>query len=153
MGRPLFCGSNDADQVSRIFKVIGTPNADSWPSMSSMPKYSSNLQLYPGKKLSQILPRLGPVGLDLLERLLQPDPGKRISAREAMRHPYFTDLQGVSVQAARWIPHSRPARRSSSSTSSTYARCSSSSSASTRSTDRGSRSSSRRPQPTEPTCS
>jgi len=53
--------------------------------------------VYPGKKLSQLLPRVGQLGLDLLERLLQPDPGKRISAREAMKHPYFGDLQGVSA--------------------------------------------------------
>ena len=98
MGRPLFCGSNDGDQVNRIFKILGTPGADTWPSMTSMPKYNPALPLYPGKKLSQILPRLGGVGLDLLERLLQPDPGKRVSAREAMKHPYFADLQGVTVQ-------------------------------------------------------
>ena len=97
MGRPLFCGSNDSDQVNRIFKVLGTPSFDSWPSMTSMPKYNPAFHTYPGKKLSAILPRLGAVGLDLLERLLQPDPGKRISAREAMKHPYFADLQGVSV--------------------------------------------------------
>ncbi len=37
--------------------------------------------------MSNILHRLA---LDLLERLLQFDPSKRISAAEALTHPYFT---------------------------------------------------------------
>ena len=97
MGRPLFCGSNDSDQVSRIFKVLGTPSHDSWPSMSSMPKFNAAFPSYPGKKLHTLLPRMSHAGLDLLEKLLQPDPNKRISARDGMRHAYFSDLQGVGV--------------------------------------------------------
>ena len=100
MGRPLFCGSNDSDQVSRIFKVLGTPSHDSWPTMQQMPKYNHNFPTYPGKKLATLLPRMSHAGLDLLEKLLQPDPGKRISAREGMRHVYFSDLQGVGVLIA-----------------------------------------------------
>ena len=100
MGRPLFCGSNDSDQVSRIFKVLGTPSHDSWPSMAQMPKYNPNFPFYPGKKLATLLPRMSHAGLDLLEKLLQPDPAKRISAREGMRHVYFSDLQGVGVMIA-----------------------------------------------------
>jgi serine/threonine protein kinase len=101
-GRPLFAGSNDADQVNRIFKILGTPTADSWPSMTSMPKYSAAMvqQQYSGKKLSAMLPRLGREGLDLLEHLLQPDPAKRVSAREAMRHIYFADLHMQMAAAA-----------------------------------------------------
>ena len=100
MGRPLFCGSNDSDQVSRIFKVLGTPSHDSWPTMSQMPKYNPNFPFYPGKKLATLLPRMSHAGLDLLEKLLQPDPAKRVSAREGMRHVYFSDLQGVGVLIA-----------------------------------------------------
>ena len=29
--------------------------------------------------------------MDLLERLLEPEPQKRISARDALQHPYFHD--------------------------------------------------------------
>lgn len=28
---PLFPGNNDADQLSRIVKVLGTPDANEWP--------------------------------------------------------------------------------------------------------------------------
>ena len=36
--------------------------------------------------------RLGPEGLDLLRGLLQLDPARRISAREALAHPFFAPL-------------------------------------------------------------
>ena len=29
--RPLFPGSNDIDQIFRVFEVLGTPSADDWP--------------------------------------------------------------------------------------------------------------------------
>lgn len=90
-GRPLFCGSSDQDQLVKIFKVMGTPSRSEWPAMVDLPEYK-NVETYPryeGKKLKAMLPRLSKSGLDLIERMLQADPQKRISAKEAMRHPYF----------------------------------------------------------------
>jgi len=31
MGKPLFAGSNDSDQLIRIFKILGTPTPATWP--------------------------------------------------------------------------------------------------------------------------
>ncbi len=36
---------------------------------------------------------LDPVGLDLLEQMLRYEPNQRITAKAALNHPYFADIQ------------------------------------------------------------
>jgi len=96
-GRPLFCGSSDQDQLVKIFKIMGTPTRAEWPGIVDLPEYKT-VETYPryeGKKLKAVLPRLSKTGLDLIERMLQADPQKRITAKDAMRHAYFADLAGA----------------------------------------------------------
>ena len=42
--------------------------------------------------MKKILPTLDDNGIDLLKKLLELDPDKRILANEALEHPYFKDL-------------------------------------------------------------
>jgi serine/threonine protein kinase len=42
--------------------------------------------------LAATVPRLDPDGVALLEQMLVYNPDKRISAVDAMRHPYFKSL-------------------------------------------------------------
>lgn len=42
--------------------------------------------------LASHVDNLSPDGMDLLERMLQCDPSKRITAKEAMQHPYLKEL-------------------------------------------------------------
>ena len=39
----------------------------------------------------QEFPKLGTIGLSLLNGLLTYDPDKRLTARQALRHPYFSE--------------------------------------------------------------
>lgn len=90
--RPLFPGTNDADQLTKIFKVLGTPSPATWPEMTQLPEYKDNFPVYPGLSLKKIVKKLDAAGLDLLQRMLEYDPTKRISAEAALQHPYFRDL-------------------------------------------------------------
>eukprot|EP01006_Ploeotia_vitrea_P015936 TRINITY_DN46331_c0_g1_i1.p1 TRINITY_DN46331_c0_g1~~TRINITY_DN46331_c0_g1_i1.p1 ORF type:complete len:295 (+),score=157.90 TRINITY_DN46331_c0_g1_i1:158-1042(+) len=92
-GRPLFPGSSDSDQLLRIFKMMGTPTKATWPGMIDLPDYKDNFPFYEPQKLKKICPRLDKSGLELLSLMLQYDPDKRISADDAMKHPYFDDLK------------------------------------------------------------
>ena len=35
-GRPLFPGSDTADQLKRIFKLLGTPSPTNWPGLEEL---------------------------------------------------------------------------------------------------------------------
>ena len=47
--------------------------------------------------LKNCMKEITPAGLDLLESLLVLDPNKRISAKRALYHPYFEDLNKNSL--------------------------------------------------------
>ncbi|KAH9759795.1 cyclin-dependent kinase B2-2 [Citrus sinensis] len=77
----LFPGDSELQQLLHIFRLLGTPNEKVWPGVSSLMNC-----------LATAVPNLDKDGLDLLEQMLQYDPSKRISAKKAMEHPYFDDL-------------------------------------------------------------
>jgi len=94
-GRPLFPGNTDADQLQRIFKVLGTPTEASWPKIKELPEYKPDFQQFDPEPWENIVPGMDPrqAGVDLLAKMLQYDPDQRVSGRTAMEHEYF---KGVS---------------------------------------------------------
>jgi len=88
---PLLPGDSEIDQIFRIFRLLGTPNEDLWPGVSSLKDYKTTFPKWSKKSLSAALDgKLCEDGIDLLEKMLVYDPSKRISAKAALRHPYFT---------------------------------------------------------------
>ncbi|KAI8880978.1 Pkinase-domain-containing protein [Backusella circina FSU 941] len=92
-GRPLFPGSSITDQLQRIFKVLGTPTEEIWPKVSQLPEYKRDFEIFPRIQLESLLPKLDSLGIDLLKRLLEYPPEKRITASDALQHPYFDELR------------------------------------------------------------
>lgn len=91
-GRPLFPGSSNEDQLKKIFRMMGTPNDQSWPGVSQLPEYKQPHAWYPHQSIHQLLPNIDSLGLDLLSRMLQYQPQLRISAKDAINHRYFADI-------------------------------------------------------------
>eukprot|EP01137_Pigoraptor_chileana_P019659 Opistho-2@80972 len=90
--QPLLPGDSEIDQLYRIFRQFGTPNDSVWPGVSSLPDFKSSFPNWPAQPISKVVPELEPSGQDLLVQMLHYDPKRRISAKQAMSHPYFEDL-------------------------------------------------------------
>ncbi|KAF5331827.1 hypothetical protein D9611_008921 [Ephemerocybe angulata] len=88
-GAPLFPGDSEIDQIFKIFRIMGTPNDDTWPGVSSMPDYKPTFPQWSKQDIAKIVPALDDGGLDLLKATLTYDSAKRISAKRALVHPYF----------------------------------------------------------------
>jgi cyclin-dependent kinase len=58
----------------KIFKGRGTPNLELWPEMKDLPLYKPDYPNYKGVPLSQLVPTLDEMGLDLLDRMLKCRP-------------------------------------------------------------------------------
>ncbi|ONK73341.1 uncharacterized protein A4U43_C04F29950 [Asparagus officinalis] len=90
--RPLFPGDSEIDELFKIFRVLGTPNEDTWPGVTSLPDFKSAFPKWPPKDLATVVPSLELAGIDLLSKMLRLEPNKRITARQALEHEFFKDL-------------------------------------------------------------
>lgn len=92
VSKPMFPGDSEIDQLYRIFNILGTPTEAIWPGVSQLPFYREDFPRWKGVDLLEQIPVLGEDGCDLLKQMLAYDPAKRISAREALKHPYLADV-------------------------------------------------------------
>lgn len=65
-----------------------------------LPDYNSLFPKWRPKSLAELVPGLDTQGLDLLCRLLEYDPNRRITAKAALEHPYFDDIREAQAAAA-----------------------------------------------------
>jgi cyclin-dependent kinase len=95
---PLFPGDSEIDQLFKIFKLCGTPNEKLWPGCTSLPDYKSTFPQWHPKAFNEAIPMLqdDPQAVDLLSKMLQYDPSRRCSAREALQHPWFDDYKEIN---------------------------------------------------------
>ena len=94
-GKPLFMGNSPTDQLKKIFKIRGTPTDNYAASLKDLPSWGIDnnvFETYPEILLKNICPRLDAEGIDLLNKCLQLEHDKRITAEEALKHPYFDDI-------------------------------------------------------------
>ncbi|XP_046738554.1 cyclin-dependent kinase 1 [Diprion similis] len=90
--KPLFQGDSEIDQLFRIFRVLRTPTEEIWPGVTQLPDYKATFPNWTSNNLASQVKVIDEEGLDLLQAMLVYDPVYRISARAALQHPYFNDL-------------------------------------------------------------
>ncbi len=115
LGQPLFPGESGIDQLVEIIKVLGTPSREQIKTMN--PNYMEHkfpqIKPHPFSKVrhrcyfwyvgmltvSQVFrPRTAPEAIDLVSKLLEYTPEVRLSAVEAMVHPFFDELRAEGAK-------------------------------------------------------
>ena len=98
-GKALFPGTKVDDELSLIFRTLGTPTEQTFPGISANQEYLSlNLPRFINYNqngtildtLSTLVPRLDGDGIDLLASFLKYNPKLRITASDAILHNYFS---------------------------------------------------------------
>ncbi|KYQ99975.1 hypothetical protein DLAC_11554 [Tieghemostelium lacteum] len=98
---PFFNGQDNNDQLLQITKVLGTDEL-----LRYLDKYGlelneeqeSMIKQYSKKNWDRYIPYENddiahPLAIDFLDKLLKFDPQERLTAKEAMNHPYFDSLK------------------------------------------------------------
>lgn len=88
----IFNKPTQIELLYSIFQIVGTPTEESWPGCSELPDWSDAFPKWRRVPMINVVPSFCPDGVDLIERLLTPDPKARLSAREALQHPYLADI-------------------------------------------------------------
>jgi len=94
--RPLFPGKDTLTQIGLILDVIGEQKEEDYRGVPNGVAYCQKIAEGKPKKNWADLPQLrhytDPNAFDLLDKMLQFNPDKRITCEEALRHPYFKDI-------------------------------------------------------------
>ncbi|SBT75948.1 cdc2-related protein kinase 1, putative [Plasmodium ovale] len=127
--KPLFLGDNEIDQMLKILSVLGLPDRDTYPEFYEYSFISKNKDLFKKKKIKMNVNNirshfpniasqfsglyLSHNGIDLLQQMLHFNPKNRISASDALKHPYFKELpKPMEISDMPVIPDSNKVIRS-----------------------------------------
>ncbi|KPI92317.1 Cyclin-dependent kinase 20 [Papilio xuthus] len=88
--KPLFAGESDIEQLAIVLQHLGTPTEETWPGHSKLPDYHKIT--FPDSTptpWSDLLPGVESEAIDLIKSFVLYNADRRISAKEALRHPWF----------------------------------------------------------------
>lgn len=97
-GQPLFPGANDFDQLCVTQKMLGAITPEQMKMFLTHPRMRG--VTLTDVKNPETLDRhykgkMSALALDFMKAILKMDPKQRLTAEQALRHPYFEGLESV----------------------------------------------------------
>jgi serine/threonine protein kinase len=94
----MFDGDNESVVISKIVNFFGLEELTTWNEGYYLLKRKGYIRgLYRDSQLSNLVHN-SPEAFDLLTKLLRLDPLNRLTAREALSHPYFKELREIRTE-------------------------------------------------------
>lgn len=92
---PLFPGTNELDQIQKIHQVLGTPDEELLAKFKAhgASHIDFNFPQFKGNSIAKMIPHVSSDCVDLIVKLIKYEPEQRLSARQALRHPWFRELR------------------------------------------------------------
>ena len=103
-GKPFVTGDSEIDQLFKLMQIYGSFNDMVLPGYKYYPYYNEDFPFWKPKGLRNYLKekaivKMDEKALDLAEKMLVIDPCKRISCKEALKHPYFNNVScGINYE-------------------------------------------------------
>jgi len=93
-GKLMFPGTSTLSQINKVLEFTGKPNKEDIESIQSeiAKNMLETIVVSKTKSLRALYPKATLVELDLLNKLLQFNPNKRINVIQALEHPYVADF-------------------------------------------------------------
>ncbi|CAL6063059.1 CMGC RCK [Hexamita inflata] len=95
---PIFPGKDEFDQMCRIHNVLGTPSAELIKRLRRNAKNNpikAEFQVVKGCGVQTMMTNAKPEVVDIIAKMLEYDPLRRISAQQCLAHSYFDDFLTV----------------------------------------------------------
>ena len=95
LGSPLLSGRDEPEQLEQIWKLVGSPSESKWPKWRSLPNADmiDDCREFEPTLSYRLMKHKGITNtcVHFMELLLKLNPNERISAEEALKHPWFDE--------------------------------------------------------------
>ena len=91
VGKPLFRGESEIDQLFKIFEVTGTPTEATWPGVTRMKEFSEKFPKWQPCDLKPAIPEdmCDVPTRQVIKWMLTADPKQRPTVSDLLNHPWF----------------------------------------------------------------